>query len=191
MTVPKICREVNAAYLKQWGEPSGSIVFENPAYLPTSKLSVFIWEASDEDDITLAATIGMCCASMADAQHRAELHFAIAGLLTNQEITSVARYLANLTAYPFDNHTHLDWWHKLSDTGSIPRFTGFKSALLHPKFAESGLDTIGTSEGLVKILNIVPLLPEEAAIASVSALVQYFQENNIDLFSPRKNEIRT
>ncbi|HVY23713.1 MAG TPA: suppressor of fused domain protein [Steroidobacteraceae bacterium] len=182
---PEICQQVNQAYLAHWGEPSGSITFDNPTYLPTPRLYVFVWEAADSDDITLFATVGMCCAAMPAAQHRAEINFPVRGQLSNQEISLACRFLANLTAYPFDNNTHLDWWHKIMSTGPIPHFTGCSSVLLHPKFASSGLDTIQTNEALVKVLNAVPLLPNEYAIRPVSALIEYFEEHDIDLFSPR------
>ena len=187
MSVAPILRDVYAAYLTQWGKPSRAIEFEGAsapdATAPSLPgLDVFIWQAADQDDVTLFATIGMSATAMTGARHRAELHFAVLGPLSAESEQQAALYLANLSRYPFDHDTHLDWWHKIEDTGAIPEFTGFRAALLHPKFADTGLDTIESGEGLVKILNVVPLSPDEAT-KSPDALLKHFEDRGIDIFS--------
>jgi hypothetical protein len=181
----KFISEVEKAYTAHWGFPDGEISFGNPEYLGGHPLRVLYWHARDAEEVTLMATLGMYIKEMANAEHRAELHFPIGRKLDQQQITDVANFIADLAAYPFENKTHFDWWHKIKDVGKIPIFDGFSSLFFHPKFMDFSLDTINMDRYSVKLLNIVPLAKDEVDIDPIEKLLDYLHDHEIDIFNPR------
>jgi hypothetical protein len=184
MPASPLLREVYKVYLARWGEPTRSKVFDGgtPA-LP--RTDVLVWDAETPDGVTVLGTLGMADRPMDGVPHRAELQFAVRGVLSPRDYDRVTAFLASVSLYPLTNHCHLDWWHTMPYAGDIPMFPGFRTVLLHPKFAPDGIDEIATSEGLVKILYVVPLNAEEVRTRPLSALFGRWSTNNVDLFSAR------
>lgn len=184
MEVNEIAKEIYQSYVEHFGEPDDSMLF-NDDTLPNgfpNFIDVMIWNPDEEIDITTFSTIGMSTASMKD-DSRAELSFAIRKQLTEDEQNKVCTFLANLALYPFFNETTLSWWHKLYEPGDIPVFSTASSLLLHPAFIEDGFDKIETSEGRVKILNLVPLRQEEVELKEIDKILQKLE--GVDIFNPR------
>lgn len=188
MPASPIVREVHNEHLAYFGEPDESIVFDSPPPLDDSfpdRMDVFIWQPTEDCDVTTFATIGMADRPMQGAEHRAELHLGIRAVLDAAQRKKVARFMANVAMYPFYHRTHLDWWHRLRDPGVIPEFPSCSTLFFHPKFVEDGWDTINTEEGVVKLLNIIPTLQAEYDLGSAQKMVEYLAEHEVDLLAPR------
>lgn len=184
MNAPEITKEIYQSYVNHFGEPDDSMFFSDeklPDNFPDF-IDIMIWRPDKETDITTFSTIGMSTAPMKDG-NRVELSFAIRKNLTEEEKNKVCIFIANLVLYPFFTETHLSWWHKLLEPGNIPVFKTAKALLFHPAFIENGFDTVETSEGTVKILNIVPLKQEEAELREIDLIMQKLE--GIDIFDPR------
>ena len=187
MGASPIVRHVYQEHIERYGEPDRSIVYEDYAAPPErpSRIDIFVWPASAQDGITLFSTMGMAAAPMSGAPHRAELHFAIRRHLDDATVGSISKFLANLAIHPFLQATFFDWWHKVRDPGPLPLFTSATSVLFHPRFIETGWDTI-TFDGLMtKILNVVPITPEEYDMHPLGPLGKHWETAGIDLFEPR------
>lgn len=188
MAASAIITEVYREHLEHFEEPDDSIVYEDPG-APSgrpSRIDVFVWRASEDVDITTFSTMGMADVPMPGAGHRAELHFSVRRSMDQKAIGATSQFLANLAMHPFLTATSFDWWHKVRDPGAIPLFTTATSVLLHPKFVETGWDTINLGSGsLVKILNVVPITPDEYQIGPIAELADRWARASIDLFAPR------
>ncbi len=187
MGASPIVKQVYREHIERFGEPDRSIVYEDhgaPEGRP-ARIDVFVWEASAEIDVTTFATIGMAASPMPGAAHRAELHFSIRCRANSASVDEISMFLANLAIHPFLNATFFDWWHKVRDPGPIPLFGSATAVLFHPKFVELGWDTIELDGGSVKILNVVPITPDEYQIHPLSDLLDHWADVGIDLFAPR------
>jgi Suppressor of fused protein (SUFU) len=187
MGASPIIKQVYREHMEHFGEPDDSVVYEDhdaPDGRP-ARIDIFVWRATAEIDITTFATIGMAAAPMSGADHRAELHFSIRCPVDSTTIGKTSKFLANLAIHPFLNATFFDWWHKIGVPGPIPLFTSATAVLFHPKFVEAGWDRMELDGALVKILNVVPITPDEHRIASVSDLIAHWAKIDIDLFAPR------
>ena len=187
MGAPRLARQVYQQHLEYFGEPDESIVYENknaPAEYP-DRIDIFVWTASADVPITTFSTIGMATRPMVGANHRAELHFSVRSAIDQELIGPASKFLANLAMHPFISETHFDWWHKVRDPGAIPLYRQATSILFHPKFVETGWDVMQFDSTQIKILNVVPITPDEYAIQESSKLQDYWAENEIDLFEPR------
>ncbi len=103
----------------------------------------------------------------------------------------MARRVADLCAYPFQHERKLDWWEVLSNPGRLPGFNGCKHLLLHPRLSPEGFDLVEDSEGIVKVLYVLPITPRERQLLlehGREALVDYFVENDIDVLSDRVDQ---
>ena len=186
MGASPIIRQVYRAHIERYGEPDRSIVYEDhnaPDGRP-DRIDIFVWPPSDHEDVTIFSTIGMAASPMVGANHRAELHFPIRGRFDAATVGEMSLFLANLAMYPFLNATFFDWFHKLRDPGRIPLFSGATSVLLHPKFVDTGWDTIECDDVLVRILNLVPITPDEHQM-QLFDLMDHWTKSGIDVFAPR------
>lgn len=189
-----LVRAVYIDHVDHFGEPDHSIRFgdgtarKGEEHFPP-RIDVMIWRPDDSVDIGTFATIGMAERPMDDADYRTEMHFAVRRKsFTEQEEYQIALFLANLATYPFHYRTHLDWWHSLRDVGKIPLFSDGMSVLLHPRFIEDGWDTLIYKEQEVRLLNVIPITPEERQLkndSGIDALFESWADRNIDLFAPR------
>ena len=183
--------QVYQQHIEHFGEPHDGIVFDDstaanalPDHLPP-RIEVLVWHPTPDLDISTFSTIGMSDKPMRDAEHRAELHFAVRMKLSPHEINACARFLANVANYPFHYGTHFDWWHKLLDPGAIPLFVNAKSILLHPRFVDDGWDHIHCEDGThVKLLNVMPISAEAYKLKSRQELMDYLWDELGDPFTP-------
>jgi len=90
-----------------------------------------------------------------------------------------------LAIHPFLNATFFDWWHRVLNPGSIPVFAEATSVLFHPKFVQTGWDTIEFEGTLVKILNVIPITRDEYEMRPLFRLFDHWTKIGIDLFEPR------
>ncbi|HEX4984819.1 MAG TPA: suppressor of fused domain protein [Burkholderiales bacterium] len=162
-------------------------MYENknaPAEYP-DRMDVFVWKASADAPITTFSTIGMATRPMVGARHRAELHFSVRGRIDKGAVGKGSKFLANLAMHPFINRTNFDWWHKVREPGAIPLYSKATSVLFHPRFVDTGWDSMQFDEISIRILNVVPITPDEYAIQEVSNLQDHWMDINVDLFEPR------
>ena len=183
MGASPIVRRVYREHIDRLGEPDRSIVYEDHDERP-SRIEIFVWHASPERDVTIFSTIGMAAAPMSGASHRAELHFVIRRerQLDPATVGETSTFLANLAIYPFVNKTFFDWFHKVR--GPVPLFPGAAGVLFHPRFVETGWDTIEFDGVPVKILNVVPISQDEYQM-DLWDLFDHWTKTNADLFTPR------
>lgn len=175
--------------IERFGEPDGSWTFDDaPGAKPTwpARIDVLHW-ADDEDlDINTFATVGMCDRPMQGVDHRCELHFSIRSRADNLEIGKIAAFCANLALYPFEHGTFFDWTQAVISPGAIPHFPNCCCVMLHPAFHEDGWDESVYDAVKVKIMNVVPLTPNEMAHRKKHgpfSIYDYFIEHEVDLFS--------
>jgi hypothetical protein len=187
MGASPIIRQVYREHIEHFGEPGDSIVYKDPNAPPDrpNRIDIFVWRASADTDITTLSTIGMAATPMHGAEHRTELHFSIRRALDRGTIGAASKFLANLAIHPFLNAEFFDWWHRVLHPGPIPLFTEATAVLFHPRFVAAGWDTIEFDGTLVKILNVVPLTPNEYEMRPVSRLLSHWAEIGIDVFEPR------
>lgn len=177
--------------VERFGDPVRTFRFETPAGARDRVpgiVDVFAWTASPQVKLTNLATVGMCDRPIPEASHRAELHLAQRGDLSDVQLEATATLLANLAAYPFLTGRALDWWHTLARFGPFPAFPSCEAVLLHPAFTHGGWDRVEHDGITVKILNVVPITADEMATArehGVSALMERVYRDEIDLLTDR------
>jgi len=186
MGASPIVRQVYRAHIERYGEPDRSIVYEDhdPPDGRLARIDIFVWPPSAHEDVTIFSTIGMAASPMVGANHRAELHFPIRGRFDAATVGEMSLFLANLAMYPFLNATFFDWYHRVPRAGLIPLFSSATSVLLHPKFVDTGWDTIEFDDVLVRILNVVAITPNEQQM-NIFDLMDHWTNSGIDVFAPR------
>jgi hypothetical protein len=179
------------------GEPEDLWVFD-PTELPQpNKLRlthVPVWPADESRDVTLFNTLGMSERRMQGADYFTELHFAVRSALDKDQRLQVARFLADVAEYPFQNNLKLDWWELINPGRPIPAFSGCKHLLLHPRLAPDGTDTLDDPDGPVKLLYLVPITPAERQLLLTrgrSAFLRQVEDNEIDLLQDRQDAAET
>ncbi|MDL5038067.1 suppressor of fused domain protein [Comamonas resistens] len=187
-----LVKAVYREHIARFGEPAQSIRYEDAPVGSSTAVPAFVdvmvWPADEELDITSFATIGMSDQEMARPGGRAELHFSLEGNVDPQTMGRITLFLANLSLYPFINHSHLDWWHVIPEAGHIPHFADMRSVLIHPAFVDDGWSHICHEAQCVKILNVVPITRPELEVyraSGIACLRQYFEQREINLFAPR------
>jgi len=176
---------------ERWGEPTNLKVFdgkeaEKKTYLPY--VHVAIWGADETCDVTAFNSLGTSEKQMKGANYYIEFHFAIRGELNEIQQGEVARFIANLTEYPFINDLKLDWWERLINPGKIPMFESCSQLVFFPSLVDNGLQTIDDLDGLIKLLYVVPITSFENHLLKehgVDAFEQYIEDNCIDILSDR------
>jgi hypothetical protein len=142
-------------FQRLFGETTNLFVFdatENPHPVHLPLLHVPTWAADEHCDVTSLNTLGMSDRPMPGADECAELHLGFRGSLTEGERLDLARFLADVAEYPFQNGLRLDWWEIIPKAGHIPVFTGCRHLLLHPKLTEGGIEYLEDDEGPVKLI---------------------------------------
>ncbi len=181
MPAPPVIRGVYAQLLAREGEPNRTIAFENGPPGAPERIDVFVWEARDDDDVTIFNTVGMAALPMQGGS-RAELRWVIRGRFDDRVLGACATFLANLALYPFQRRTHFDWGHKVRQP--VPQFPSSAGCWFHPPFVPSGLGGFRTPDGDVKLLYVVPVTQAEAQMSN-QALAEHLQATGIDVFRPR------
>jgi hypothetical protein len=187
----ELLRHVFDAHEKNYGEPDMHYPFD-PVMVDgqpvVERLDVFVWRPNTEVPMTTFSTIGMSGKKMPGVDHRCEIHFTVRGRLTENEESETARVLANLAVYPFLQKTYFDYWHILPHL-EMPKFFKCSAGIFHPAFTKDGWDTIESQNDKIKILNLVPITPQERATAQtagVSPMLNALYDHRVDIFSDRK-----
>ncbi|WP_299769931.1 suppressor of fused domain protein [uncultured Pseudoteredinibacter sp.] len=173
-------------FSNKWGEPEHLIWFD-PALADSGaaleKIHIGVWPADDECDVNTFITFGMSEKEMSSGE-RTEVQFAVRGHLTDKEIHQGAKFLANISEYPFSNNLSLDWWHRLKDAGRVPFFNGCTKILFRPPFSESQCKDAEWKGDIIKFLFLVPLTETENEALSnggPDSYHDYMHENDFDL----------
>lgn len=179
-------------FCERYGEPEDLWVFD-PADFddppPFLRLThVMAWPAGDGCSVTTFQSLGMSDRRMKGADYFAELHWGIRTALDKDQRLEVARRIADVCTYPFQYDRKLDWWEVIRDPGRLPGFEGCKHLLLHPKLSDEADDLIEDVKGVVKIIYLIPITPQERHLIvdhGRDALIDHFAENEIDVCSDR------
>ncbi len=159
---------------------------EHPVTHPL--LYVPSWVADKRCDVTSLNTLGMSEKRMRNAKYFAELHLAYRGKLREKERLELARLLADVAEYPFQNRLKLDWWEIIPTVYRIPVFTGCRHLLLHPRLVREGMDKIEDEDGTVKLLYVVPITPLERHLLADHgrrAFLDYIEPEVVDILADR------
>jgi hypothetical protein len=176
---------------QRWGEPTDLFVFDaremdHPVNLQL--LHVPSWGADKRCEVTSLNTLGMSEQRMRGARYFAELHLAFRGKLREKQRLDLARLLADVAEYPFQNRLKLDWWEIIPTVYRIPVFTGCRHLLLHPKLVTEGMDKIEDEDGTVKLLYVVPITPLERHLLAEhgrQAYLDYIKDEGVDILADR------
>jgi hypothetical protein len=172
------------------GEPEDLWVFDASAEAEPSNLhmvSVPVWVANEQSDITAFNTLGMSEAYMPGADYFCELNLGYRGSLEKPQRERMARFLANIFEYPFANHLKLDVWETIRDPGAIPFFPGCRHLLVSPPL-DSDFQYLDDPDGLVKWLFLIPITPRERHLLlehGRDAFLDHCEQNDVDLFADR------
>lgn len=175
-------------FTSKWGEPEHLIWFDpkqSNREGALKKIHIGVWPSDEECDVNSFVTFGMSEKEMGGegTGNRAELQFAVRGNISDQEMHEAAKFLANITEYPFENNITLDWWHSLRNAGKIPFFDNAKKILFRPSFSDTACSDATYNDELIKFLFIVPLTEVESHIITKhgpDAYETYMEENNYD-----------
>lgn len=192
MGAPPIIRYVYEEHLSHFGEPDGSIMFNDPPPPPGSgwpeRIDVLHWLDTDDLDIVTFATIGMADRPMNGCDFRCELHFSIRAKAETLNLNKISHFCACMALYPFMYQTHFDWAHLIENPGKIPYFPNCISLLLHPAFIEDGWDSMDFNGTKIKIMNLIPITQDEVNYRKENgpfSIFDYFFEHQTDMFVNR------
>ena len=162
MPAPAVLREVFHAYRAYRGEEDDGFFFEDPTG-PLTRLDVLVHRGAE---VTTFATVGMAAREMPASPGpgrggRAELHLVRRGRLARTDEHGIAVRLANLAVHPFRTGTQLNWGHMIGVGDDFPAFPACRSVFLAGPLSPDALDYVRTSEGAVRILNVVPITDSE------------------------------
>ena len=183
-----LAKDVYHYYISVWGEPNQFISFYGdetsiPGHF--DRMDVAVWSANAECEVTTFVTIG----ASADLQPNGcesrftEYHWAIRAHLDDQQVNECAKFLANVTEYPFSNKTSVDWWHRLKSPGDIPLFPNAVALLFRPPFSEDADGELDLKHGKVRVLYLVPLQTEADQVISdhgIDGYLDYLERNEED-----------
>jgi hypothetical protein len=180
-------------FIERYGEPKDVWVFDpaefkEPAPPFLGLTHVMAWPADRHCDVTTFQSLGMSDRRMKGARYFAEVHWGIRAKLKKQQRLEVARRIADVCAYPFQYDRKLDWWEVIKNPGPLPGFEGCKHLLLHPKLAAQAEDRIKDEDGLIKLLFLVPITPQERHLIvdhGRDALTDHLSANEVDVLSDR------
>lgn len=175
-------------FIDKWGEPKHLIWFDpkqSKKGCTLQKIHVGVWPSDEDCDVNSFVTFGMSEKEMGGegTGNRAELQFAVRGNISDEQIHETAKFLANVSEYPFEHNITLDWWHSLKNAGKIPFFDNTQKILFRPSFSETACSDINYGSELIKFLFIVPLTEIESHIITQhgpSAYEEYMEENGYD-----------
>jgi hypothetical protein len=179
------------AHRTAWGEEDDGVTFDNgPA--PVSRLDVLIYRPDPTTPMTSFATVGMAAEPMPTGPipgggHRAEIQFARRGQLHPDDERAVAHQLANLAIHPFVTGNALDWGHLIGLDHDFPTLPGCTTVFISGPLTSKGRDYMETSEGPVRVLNVVPITEAERAVARTMPPIAFVEQllAGTDIFVPR------
>ncbi len=191
MTEPsELLRHVFDEHTNHYGDPDIHYPFDAAVVdgkKVLDRLDVFAWHPHAEIPMTTFSTVGMADRPMTGCGHRCEIHLTLRAKLPAEDESEIAACLANLAAFPFLTKTFFDYWHIVPDL-HIPSFSLCSAGLFHPALTQNGWDMIAFENLSIKILNLIPITPEENDMAEklgVDKMLDYLYDNKIDIFSGR------
>ncbi len=186
MAAPAILRDVFLAHQKHWGEEDGGFLFEDPAG-PLPRIDVLVYRPTARVGLTTFTTIGMAARPMPGGGGRAELQFSRRGSLTERAENEIARQLANLAVHPFRAGTPLDWGHLIGLGQDFPTFPGCHAVFVSGPLTETARDYLQTSEGPVRVLNLIPITDLERDLGRNMPPLDFTQAllQRVDILSER------
>lgn len=187
MPAPAILRSVFQELNRHWGRDDDGYVFESDGSQPLERVDVVVYRANDTTPMTTFATIGMASRRLPEGGF-AELHCSIRGRLAGDHESAIAVQLANLAGFSWGPAERgLAWGHTVGLGRDFPGFPGCDTVFVTGPFVSDGWDVIETPEGMVRILNIVPITAEERARARTMLPGFFIEElmKETDIFAPR------
>jgi hypothetical protein len=180
------------AHRTAWGEEDHGILFESGPP-PVDRLDILVYRPTDDTPMTSFTTIGMAAAPMPVGSapgggRRAELQFARRGRLSADDEHAVALQLANLAVHPFSAGNPLDWGHMIGLNRDFPTLPGCSAVMISGPLTTAGRDYIHTSEGSVRVLNVVPITETERELGRTLPPIEFVQRliADTDIFAPRR-----
>lgn len=187
------CTVIDRAFRERWGEPVEVFEFDASKVKPGRKpqleqLQILQWNPDETAATARFVTVGMSARSLLGVNYRAELCYRKRGKVSAEEVPQIVRFLANLAVHPFVHQTCFDWGHALKLQTHPPGFPGCEGILFHSALPGDVTDLLPTSNGPVRILNIIPLTAEEIFLQRTKgtpALIAHFDRHRVDVLSPR------
>lgn len=183
---------VEKQYIENFGNPAFSVRMQGGADPRFPELlDLYFWKPEKGNDLTTIATNGISQLPFNGKDYRCELHFYIAGELSEAEIQPLVEFVANFAINPFATDTAFEVFQSFGLTGSIPSFPTCQALFLSGPFSEDGWDVMMYEDFPIHIYNIVPLKTEEHAILTANPksgpekLIEYLQEKEIKIFERR------
>jgi len=179
--------------IHRWGEPNDLIVFEREkAAVPGAleEIHISIWDPDADCDVTSFFSLGMSEKSMNGADYLAEVTLGCRGILEPDTRSMITALLANIVEYPFTYDLKLDWWERIRNPGPIPGFPSCTQLLVAPDLTDGTFDFFPSPDEDVKVLRIIPITPREGHVLKdhgCDAFLDYWAENEIDIFAPRND----
>ncbi len=164
---------------ERWGRPT------RMAATPEG-LHIAVWEDP------LGAAVAFNTLGLSEMAHAAdgvpvELHWLIKQPLNRAEQAAAMGFLAQVAAAQAPG-AQFDWHGRVRAPNGIPGFPRCFDLWLHPALTEADPDLIEDQAAVIRLLYIIPLTEyEHFALVrhGVAALLQYIENKQIDLLSPR------
>jgi hypothetical protein len=182
--------------LHRWGEPDDIMQFDGTRTARPGTLAIVhvaVWRPTAECDVATFFSLGMSEALMRDADYRAELHLGRRGPLSESDQIELARFVANITEYPFMHDLKLDWWERLANPGAIPGFADCTQVLFGPDLGAADshrFEQFPPPDEDVRVLKVVPITPHENHLLKDhgrDAFLDYWETSGVDIWSPRRD----
>jgi hypothetical protein len=191
MPAAQVVREVFQQIHDSWGDEDTGYVFDHGPG-PITRVDVLAYRPTATLDMTSFVTVGMCTEPMPGppgpaSGGRAELQLARRGPLTAQDEHAIAVQLANLSAYPWAVGEQIGWGHMVGLNTDFPTMPGCDAVFLSGPMTPSGRDYFPTSEGAVRVINVVPITDVERTHARALPPLEFLQQlmARVDVFAPR------
>ena len=186
---------VDRTFRARWGEPADVFQFDaahvKPGRQPQlDRLWILNWSPDESSALSRFLSVGMSSRPMRGAMHRAELCYRKRGPIAPEELPQIVRLLANLAVHPFVHQTSFDWGHSLKLPSAPPGYPDCEAVLFYSALPGDEIDTLPSSAGPVRLLNLIPLTAGEVQLQRTKgtpALVAYFDRHHVDVFSPRRD----
>lgn len=177
--------EIRAQYRQNFGEESAFFKLQGSDRqdLPQD-IEILLWHPDSHSDLSTLATLGLSDRATANGE-RVEMHFAYEGQLSREGESEMVEFLANLALFPFLSGQAAHWWQVIELDGEIPYFKGKSALVFHPPFHDEGWAFAESTQGPVRILNVVPLSIDEKTLAihhGIAPLVERWQKEGFNPF---------
>ncbi len=191
MSAPAVLRDVFHSHRAAWGEEDDGYVFED-GRSPLGRLDVLVYRPAGGDGLTSFATIGMAARQMPAAPGpggggRAELQFSRRGRLAREDEYAVAAALADIAVHPFVTGQQLNWGHMIGLGRDFPTFAGCRAVFLAGPLRDADRDYIATTDGAVRLVNVVPITEAERALGRTLPPIAFAErlQAQVDVFAER------